>query len=293
MFGPTIRGQLTIEARESQWRARIAGFNVPVEHDQQGIMFRLPGDAGEFRGHMSADSIRILGQWIQTTRDQRYATPIELSELSQGIWRGFLTLLDDRLSLYVWIRREADGSTTAFIRNPDFNYLGRHSYRITLTDQTVAFSDDRNRSSHLDGTYDEKTDLLSVRFPDLGRTIDFTRRKNRDAVGFFPHTTSEPYLYRQPAAENDGWNTASLREAGLDPKPISALIDKILSADPVSNSLNIHGGNGGQLVIVIPDLDLVVGFNGGSYGNFPAWIRWSTALIPQYLIPAATSGQTH
>ena len=28
------------------------------------------------------------------------------------------------------------------------------------------------------------------------------------------------------------------------------------------------GGNGGQIVMVIPDLDLVVGINGGSYGEF-------------------------
>jgi CubicO group peptidase (beta-lactamase class C family) len=34
------------------------------------------------------------------------------------------------------------------------------------------------------------------------------------------------------------------------------------------------GGNGGQIVIVIPDLDMVVGFNGESYGEFSKWYRW-------------------
>jgi CubicO group peptidase (beta-lactamase class C family) len=33
------------------------------------------------------------------------------------------------------------------------------------------------------------------------------------------------------------------------------------------------GGNGGQIVMVIPDLDLVVGINGGSYGEFTKWNR--------------------
>ncbi len=240
MFGPTIRGQLTIDARDSQWYARIAGFRVPVEHNQKGMTFRLPGDVAEFHGHMSADSKRLVGHWIQTTRDQRYATPIELSELSKGVWRGVLTPRDDRLSLYVLVRREPDDSITAFIRNPDFNYLGRRSYHVALTGEVVAFSDVRDQSRHLEGIYDEKTDLLSIRFPDLARTIDFTRRKNRDAVGFFPRTTSEPYVYRQPIAEGDGWTTASLNEVGLDPHPISALIDKILTADPVANSLDIH-----------------------------------------------------
>jgi CubicO group peptidase (beta-lactamase class C family) len=240
MFGPTIRGQLTIDARDSQWCARIAGFRVPLEHNQTEITFRLPGDAGEFRGHLSADSKRIVGQWIQPTPNQRYATPIQLLELSKGVWRGVLTPLDDRLSLYVLIRREADDSITAFIRNPDFNYLGRRSYHVAMTGEAVALSDVRDQSRHLEGTYDKKTDQISLRFPDLARTIDFTRRENRDAVGFFPRTTSAPYLYQQPIAEGDGWKTASLYEVGIDPKPISELIDKILTSDPVANSFDIH-----------------------------------------------------
>ena len=47
------------------------------------------------------------------------------------------------------------------------------------------------------------------------------------------------------------------------------------------------GGNGGQIVMVIPELDMVVGFNGSSYGEFPKWYRWGLQLVPQYIIPAA------
>jgi CubicO group peptidase (beta-lactamase class C family) len=46
------------------------------------------------------------------------------------------------------------------------------------------------------------------------------------------------------------------------------------------------GGNGGQIVMVIPDLDLVVGFTGGAYGEFPKWYKWQTELVPQFIIPA-------
>jgi CubicO group peptidase (beta-lactamase class C family) len=49
------------------------------------------------------------------------------------------------------------------------------------------------------------------------------------------------------------------------------------------------GGNGGQIVMVIPDLDLVVGFTGGAYGEFTKWYKWQTELAPQFIIPAATS----
>lgn len=53
------------------------------------------------------------------------------------------------------------------------------------------------------------------------------------------------------------------------------------------------GGNGGQIVMVIPELDMVVGFNGGSYGEFPKWYRWGLQLVPQYIIPAALGHNPH
>src|ERR1017187_4864006 len=37
-------------------------------------------------------------------------------------------------------------------------------------------------------------------------------------------------------------------------------------------------GNGGQVIIVVPDLDLVVGITGGSYGEFDQWIDGSWSL---------------
>jgi CubicO group peptidase (beta-lactamase class C family) len=45
-------------------------------------------------------------------------------------------------------------------------------------------------------------------------------------------------------------------------------------------------GNGGQFLIIIPELELVVGINGGNYGDFRTWISWRDQLLPEHLFPA-------
>ena len=46
------------------------------------------------------------------------------------------------------------------------------------------------------------------------------------------------------------------------------------------------GGNGGQMVIVIPELDLVVAFTGGNYGQGGVWSRWAQTIVADRIIPA-------
>jgi CubicO group peptidase (beta-lactamase class C family) len=46
-------------------------------------------------------------------------------------------------------------------------------------------------------------------------------------------------------------------------------------------------GNGGQLVIIIPDLDMVVQFTAANYANYPTWAKFRDELVPQFIIPAA------
>jgi CubicO group peptidase (beta-lactamase class C family) len=48
------------------------------------------------------------------------------------------------------------------------------------------------------------------------------------------------------------------------------------------------GGNGGQLIIVIPQLDMVVGFTGGDYAEYRKYLRWEIEMLPRYILSAAT-----
>ncbi|HUA57556.1 MAG TPA: serine hydrolase [Verrucomicrobiae bacterium] len=241
-FGPLVRGKLTIDGRGQTWRAFIAGFEASVQRNGRAVTFALPGGEGEFRGELTADSGAILGQWIQpadVVLNNRYASPVKLATVDQAVWSGTLTPLEHAISLYVSVQRNAGGALTAFISNPEMNFFRRRKFRVELTGAAVALSDGGQK---ITGTYDSDSDSLSLRVVDFMPAFPFTRRVQRDAVGFYPRVSPQdgPYEYRTPVADGDGWATASLQDAGLEGRRIAALVDKIRSADPADNPAYIH-----------------------------------------------------
>jgi hypothetical protein len=155
-LGPAIRGELTIDARSSQWRARIAGLEAPVTRQKDAVTFVLPANKGEFRGHLVAGANRIIGHWIQTGDtypfNQRYATPVELPQVQPKVWKGTVAPLQQKVSFYVSIQRTPEGSLSAFIRNPEANFFRRQIYRVERNGSNVVLS---REGEQLPGTYDQ------------------------------------------------------------------------------------------------------------------------------------------
>ena len=58
---------------------------------------------------------------------------------------------------------------------------------------------------------------------------------------------------------------------------------KSLSAKGREWPVYYASGNGGQLVVVVPELDLVVGFTAGNYMRYPIWRDFRDVLVPEVI----------
>ena len=62
-------------------------------------------------------------------------------------------------------------------------------------------------------------------------------------------------------------------------------IDEVVSGRQAYSSYEATG-NGGQILLVIPELDLVAVFTGGNYRMGGVWGRWRNELVGEHIIPA-------
>src|SRR6185436_10123497 len=98
---------------------------VPVQRDDQTIRFSLPGEQGEFRGSLRSNT--LVGHWIQAPAvalGRAYASPITLSPIARGVWLTTVKPLESRLTFFLTVQAKADGTHSAYLRNPEHNWFG-------------------------------------------------------------------------------------------------------------------------------------------------------------------------
>ena len=230
ILGPEVSGELSLARQVTGWTARIGPFETQASADAKRLHFQLPGARGEFRGELERG--RVTGFWIQppTTLDGvRYATPVTLVPDRHGVFRGPVQPKEERISLYLLVRREPDGKLTGFIRNPERNFGVRwRTLRLEREGDRVALRPERQGPPTLSGKLSDGP-VLSIYFSDLRATLDFTRRGPGEAVGFEPRSgVSGPYVWRRPSESNDGWHTGGPAEVDLDQGLLSELIQRVL-----------------------------------------------------------------
>lgn len=240
-FGPDLRGPILLRKSGNSWWAEIGGKSAQARIDRDEIEVTWPGGEYAFRGRFQTGRSRIVGHWIRTANN---ASPVTLTKDDRDVWRGDVVVDDDMFTFYLVVTPRNDGSTGAFLRNPERN-VGFGQYRvdhIELAGESVRlFGPDKGVQKGREvatGTYDKERDVLSIYLPNRGGTFDFARVGKDEVSDFYPRgRPSVPYTYAPPAAAADGWPTASLEDVGISRGMISQFIQMIIDTpiDSVSS----------------------------------------------------------
>ena len=237
-FGPDVRGPLEVaRGPEGAWRAQIAGFDVAAAAKDGRISFALPQHQGRFDGRLGS---RIRGHWFQPvgrTDGSEYASPVALEPRGKDRWRGEVVPYDDDFTLYLFISRKPDGTLTAWLRNPDRN-LGLQwadLERVEVAGASVRLLGKGGRAI-AEGTFHPDEPRLTLDLPNRGGAYDFL-----PAPEGYVARSPEPWTYRPPPAEDDGWKVGRLEEVGLSVEPLKELVQKLSEPQSSVHDLDVHG----------------------------------------------------
>jgi CubicO group peptidase (beta-lactamase class C family) len=242
-FGPKLHGLLVVRRSGAAYSASIGGQRATSSGHGDEVRLAF-GRNGGFRGRVRFHS--LTGFWIRPTSQMQslgdpggsgssYATPMRLSEVSPGVWRGDVRPLSSRFTLWLSVFRADDGAITAAFRNPQLNSTGgAPRFRVSRNGSAIIFSAKAgDREITHSAALLKNPARLRIDWPDAGGTVDLTRRRGADAAAFFPRPPgSAAYVYRQPPQLTDGWRTAPASAVGMDGKVLEGIIRDIAASDP-------------------------------------------------------------
>ena len=242
-YGPRLQGRLVVRKLPTGFIASIGGEQATSGSRRGELRFTF-GHEGAFRGHVAGRSLE--GFWIRPDSDMQsagdpggsgsaYATPVRFDQVSSGVWGGNVKPLRSRFTLWLSIFKAADGTLTAAFRNPQLNSTGGAArFEVTGTGSNLRFSAKAgDRTVTYSATLLGNPNRIRIKWPDVGSTLELTRRTEADAASFFPRPPgSAPYIYRQPPQLRDGWRTARASAVGIDEKALQQIVRDIAASDP-------------------------------------------------------------
>jgi len=230
-FGPDVHGRLVIDRVNGAWHATLAGRSAPVRIRGDSVMFELPGNGGGFLGRMrsgppspdrTADSI-LVGRWIA----DRSTTPVTLASCGASCFQGDVAPEESAFTFWLKVRRLADGSLSAFLRNPERNLGGgpRFPVRSIRHDGATVALLDRNGKAITSGSFQDGVMSIPLR----GGTYEFRRLPDSAYTDFYPRgRPTARYTYAPPRREDDGWEVGRLRDVGIAEDSIAKFVQMLI-----------------------------------------------------------------
>ena len=231
-FGPDVRGRLVIDRADGAWRASLAGRSAAVRIRGDSVTFELPGGDGGFlgrvrprrasQGRTAADSV-LVGRWVAG----RSSTPLTLAPRGASCFQGEVAAEDQAFTFWLKVDRAADGSLSAFLRNPERNLGGGPWFPvrgIRRDGATVALLD---RNGKVVSSGPLRDGVMSI--PLRGGTYDFRRLPDSAFTDFYPRGRPRArYTYVPPRREDDGWEVGRLRDVGISEDSIAAFVQMLV-----------------------------------------------------------------
>ena len=257
ILGPAEAGPLLIRKYGDGLLAEFGGYRVKVSTDGLGIAFALPG-GGRFEAEMEEDG-NIRGHWLQPRSKfdgNVFATPVLLLRGSDS-WFGEVIPQPESGTFYLLLR-PGEELLAAELINPERNLgifagltrLVRDQDSLTLYGKFRGRGDERVM---LQGYYYPEEEVIALRYPGRGGNYDFHRVDSDHAAGFLARLPNTERMISPPPRLDDGWNTASMADAGIDPALIREMIETEILPKPAGTSdLSIHS------VLIARDGHLVV-----------------------------------
>lgn len=253
VLGPDVRGELLLSRERDSWRLRVAGYEVQARQEADTVRLSLPGERGTLRVRVGKPSdVAPHAMWVQPAGSSvPYASPVQLTRAGNNTWRGTVSPLEERFSLYLDIRPDSSGGLAARFRNPEGNFGGGRLFRAVVEPGQVGLVDAVSGKRRFTQPYDSASRTIAF---DFGAPLIARPRTLADAPGFVPRTPGmDSYHYRPPVDLADGWRSARASAVGMLEDSLAALVRLVVNTSPIDDTApRIHSilvARHGQLVL--------------------------------------------